>query len=167
MISISSRPRCPPFAGVRVQASHQDPRCGDAEAYPKVVIENAQRLLQTFAGDGLTHGGQGQVGGGQRDTQPRRGQQHDGLTSGQVGDVLRMSTETGAGRIDDALMDRAGDQGAKLAALAGARGLGEGREDIAALAGLSCPGVVAAASATGHTRIQPDGCAAVCRVPMG
>ena len=108
----------PPFAGMRVQARHQNARRGDAETHPEVVIENAQRPLQTFPGDGLAHGGQRQVGGGQRDTQPGRGQQHDGLPAGQVGDVLRMPAERDAGRIDDALVDRAGDQRAKLATLA-------------------------------------------------
>ena len=49
MTSISSRPRWPAFAGVRIEPADEDARRGDAEARAQIAVDDAQHSLQQLA----------------------------------------------------------------------------------------------------------------------
>ena len=98
-----------------IKAAHQDTRLRDAEAHTQVVMQNADHAFQMWCGDGGADLLQGNMSGGERDTQPIREQHHNDL--GRIGDFGKkfgVSGKGDAGVVDHRLMHGASHKGGEL-----------------------------------------------------
>ena len=116
----------PAFARMRVEAGDGDARLGDAEFGAQIVLDDDQRLNQAIDAQGIGHGAQRQMGGGERHAQHARGdrgargQHHDhALDAATRCQVFGMAGEGRSGIVDDALVHRRGhDRGVAAGACA-------------------------------------------------
>ena len=132
-------PQVAALAGVGVEAAHQDIWIVDPEAPHQVVVQGADHLFQHLRGDGVGHGPQRQVGGGQRHAQAGAGEHHHRMAAGDLRQELGVAAEGDARIVDDPLVHRAGDQ-RRIAALQAAKGgAAQGLQHIAGVAGIQPP----------------------------
>ena len=104
------------FAGMRVQAAHDDLGLGDAEAAAKVGMQDGQHLLQPRPIQRPGNVTQGQVRRRECNAQLPGDEHHDGEGGTcDFGEVLGVARESYAAIGDDALGHRRRDHGRELA----------------------------------------------------
>jgi hypothetical protein len=99
------------FAGMWIQPADDDLGCGDTESFAEVVEQDAKYLAQPVARDSVRDLPQRQVCRRERNTQVARGQQHHRQRRATaLGQELGVAPERNACLVDDALVQRRGDQ---------------------------------------------------------
>ena len=104
------------FAGMRVQAAHQDARPAHREEAPQVGVQDAQHGLEPLRRDGGGHVLQREVRRGERHAQAAADQHHDRQRGAAAcGEILGVAGERHARVVDDALVHRRGHHRVELA----------------------------------------------------
>ena len=115
----------PAFTGVRIQAADQNVRLLDAEFGLQIMMQDPDDLPQQFRGNGIRNGPDGQMGCDKRNTHCLRCQHHDDFRAVRaLFKKLRMPGKGNTRFVNDAFVDRAGNQGGKFTlqtTVAGAR----------------------------------------------
>ena len=126
------RTHMPTFPRMWVQAADQHVRFGKTKLVLQVVVQDGDNLPQQVRRDGIAHRFQRQVGRCQRDAQLLGCQHHHHFRcASALFKELGVPGKGDAGIINDAFVDRAGDQCGKLTVQAAIAGAGERFNNIA------------------------------------
>ena len=119
------------FPRVRVQATHGDARRRDCPPARQIARQNRRRLAQRVGGNGVAHGPERQVGGGERHAQLARGQHHHHARAVRaLCEKFGVTAEAHAGVVDHSLVHRRGDDGVELPAEGARHGALRQREHV-------------------------------------
>jgi hypothetical protein len=108
-------PEVTTFAGVRIKSRYQYPWLADAESLFEILVQNTDNPLERVLIDSATYLSQREMRCRQSHSETGTCQHHDGAGRCQISEELGVSGKADSGVIDNAFVNRSGDQSTEFA----------------------------------------------------